>query len=461
MTAIDRPASVFVRSAHAVATFISRNVAASMFAIWAFPLLLMVAVAMPPWMNSDEPFHMLRAVNVAHGGILGIRSAEKDWAGGPSDPAIYDAYGAIHRPSWDKDAPATEAELTASDAVRWHREITPAWFGNTVQYAPFFYLPDAASYWIGRALGLRVNLTLRLARIVNAVIFTLLSAISIATARQTRPFIMAVLMLPMSIALGASASQDAILIPAAALTVAWLDRMIDEARTPSTPALAALAASFAMLGMARAPYGSLTLLLFVGRNTNRRAAVTAAVACVAILTWSALVATHVMVPMGHSNPSAQWRGLVADPARIFTIAANTAFQAGGYFSDFVGRLAWVDRPLPAIYRAFAGVVLALAAVASSTGARRQRLPVLFAVAAAILAIFVLQYFDWTRPGMPAVTGVVGRYFTPLAMASALALPSFAYAESARRKVAYAALATLALITPAVMLHHIALRFYVS
>jgi len=60
-----------------------------------------------------------------------------------------------------------------------------------------------------------------------------------------------------------------------------------------------------------------------------------------------------------------------------------------------------------------------------------------------------------------VTGVVGRYFTPLAIASALALPSFAYAETARRKLAYAALAALAFITPATMLHHIALRFYVS
>jgi uncharacterized membrane protein len=439
----------------------TKHLAASLFAIWALPLLLIIAIAMPPWMNSDEPFHMLRAVNVAHGGILGVRSMEKDWAGGPSDPAIYDAYTAINRPSWDKDAPVTAAELADSDAVKWHREIAPAWFGNTVQYAPFFYVPDAVSYWIGRALGLHVNRTLLLARIVNAVIFTLISAISIAVARQTRPFIMAVLMLPMSIALGASASQDAILIPVAALTVAWLDRMIDEARAPPAAMLAALASSFAMLGMARAPYGSLTLLLFAGHTINRRAAVAAGVACVVILTWSEVVATHVMVPMGHSNPSAQWRGLIADPARVFSIVGGTAAQANGYFSDLVGRLAWVDRPLPVAYRAFAGVVLALAAIASSIGAPRNRPLVLFAMATAILAIFVLQYFDWTRPGMPAVTGVVGRYFTPLAMASALALPSLAYAASERRMVAYAALATLAIITPAVMLHHIALRFYVS
>jgi uncharacterized membrane protein len=168
-----------------------------------------------------------------------------------------------------------------------------------------------------------------------------------------------------------------------------------------------------------------------------------------------------MVPLGHSNPAAQWRGLMADPASVFTIVGNTALQANGYFSDFVGRLAWVDRPLPVVYRAFAGVVLALATIASATGAPRNRPLILIAVAAAILAIFVLQYFDWTRPGVPAVTGVVGRYFTPLAMAASLALPSFTYKASVRRKVAYAALATLALITPAIMLHHIALRFYVS
>jgi uncharacterized membrane protein len=107
------------------------------------------------------------------------------------------------------------------------------------------------------------------------------------------------------------------------------------------------------------------------------------------------------------------------------------------------------------------VVLALAALAASTGDPRSRLPVLFAVAAAIAAIFVVQYFAWTRPGMPAVTGVVGRYFRPLAMAAALALPSFAHAAAARRKVAYAALANLTFITYSIMLHHITLSFCVS
>ena len=134
----------------------TRNLAASRFAIWTLPLLLILAVVTPPWMNSDEPFHMLRAVSAAPGAIIDIRSMEKDCAGGPSDPEIYEAYTAINQPSRDKNAEVTAAELANSDAVKWHRALAPAWFDNTAPYPPFFYQPDAASYWIGRSLGLHL-----------------------------------------------------------------------------------------------------------------------------------------------------------------------------------------------------------------------------------------------------------------------------------------------------------------
>jgi hypothetical protein len=107
-------------------------------------------------MNSDEPFPMLRAVNVAPGGIVGLRSMQEDWAGSPSDPAIYDAYTGINQPSRDKSAEVAATELANSDAVKWHRALAPAWFGNTAQYAPFFCQPDTALYWIGRSLGLHL-----------------------------------------------------------------------------------------------------------------------------------------------------------------------------------------------------------------------------------------------------------------------------------------------------------------
>ncbi len=74
---------------------------------------------------------------------------------------------------------------------------------------------------------------------------------------------------------------------------------------------------------------------------------------------------------------------------------------------------------------------------------------------------MLQYFDWTPPGTNHVQGVVRRYFIPLAMVLALALPAVRGADVMRLKVAYAALALFALVTRAIMLHHVALRFYIK
>ena len=79
------------------------------------PLLLTLAVVTPPWQNPDEFAHMLRAVEVAHGGLFGYRA----WGttGGESDPAIYDAYKPILGVAMHPEQRVSRAALAASGAV--------------------------------------------------------------------------------------------------------------------------------------------------------------------------------------------------------------------------------------------------------------------------------------------------------------------------------------------------------
>jgi uncharacterized membrane protein len=334
-----------------------------------------------------------------------------------------------------------------------------------VQYPPFFYVPDAAGYWLGRMFRMRVDATLALARCCNALAFAAISAWAIATARRTRPLLMAILMLPMSIALGASASQDAILLPTVAAVVATIDGLISDHRNATRRELVALAAAIATIGMARPPYATLCLLLpqaaTPGTRLPRATWLAVASSAAAIVVWCGLMAAFTTEPIGGSDPIAQWHFLLADPGRIFCIAWHTLQQSRVYAWEFIGRLAWNDTPLPLAYRLVAWFVLAACASACMAGkTRRPALPAA-AVVAAVAGIMVLQYFDWTPAGADHVEGVVGRYFIPLAMVLGLALPAVPQAAALRLKVAYGALAVFALVTPAIMLHHLALRFYIS
>jgi len=51
------------------------------YAVWALPVLLAIAIIAPPWTATDEPFHMARAVSIAHGHVIGER-----WEAQPGAP---------------------------------------------------------------------------------------------------------------------------------------------------------------------------------------------------------------------------------------------------------------------------------------------------------------------------------------------------------------------------------------
>jgi hypothetical protein len=121
---------------------------AAAYLAFVLPLLLTLAVVTPPWQNPDEPLHLARIVQIAHGGLLGSRA----WgtAGGVSDAAIYDAYRPVAHASMHPDQHLSRQEIEASNAVSWSAKIAYTSFPNTVQYPPPFYLPAAAIYWAGR-----------------------------------------------------------------------------------------------------------------------------------------------------------------------------------------------------------------------------------------------------------------------------------------------------------------------
>jgi uncharacterized membrane protein len=422
------------------------------------PVLLVLAVVMPPWENPDEPFHMLRAVHLAHGGVLGYRA----WgsAGGASDPAIYDAYKPVIPVSMHAEQRVSRAALAASGAVGWRHETIYTPFPNTAQYFPAFYVPDAAAYWIGRATRLSVDRTLILARCMNAVVYALIAAVVLTLARRARPFLAAVLLLPTSLELAASASQDCGLLAATALVVAVLDRAMAEQRATSGRETLLVAVLLTCIGAARPPYAGFLLLLFLTALPPRRAPVRLAAMCGAlILAWCLAVAWRVSIKFGGADIHQQVALLAGDPGRIpgIVVATLRTFTVD-YVVQIIGVLGWTDTRLPHGYVIAGAAVLVLALAASADGPVRRPGWALGAVAFALAALFVLQYLTWTWPGQPYVTGVFGRYFLPMMMVFALGVPRVGLSL---RVPAGVAIAGLACITPAVMLHAILLRYYVQ
>lgn len=416
-----------------------------------FGFLAAVAVITPPWQNSDEPLHMARVVQIAHGELLGWR--EWTTSGGMSDHAVYAAYLPLRHVAMHTDERPTAVERAESEATRWSRALEYTSFPNTVQYPPLFYLPDVAGYWLGRAAGMRIDATLRLCRVLNAAAFAALTAAALALAARTRWLIAALLLLPMTLSLGASAAQDGPMIGAVALAVALADRAAARGACPA-PVLAGIATLLAAAGMARPPYAGF-LLLLPGLNHPRRW-LAFAIATVAVAAWCGLVAARVMVPFSGSDAAAQAALLADDPARIVGLVARTAGVFGlDYWRQFIGRLGWTDTPLPTLYYWLATAALAAPWLAAGDVRPRLARLALLGTIFAVVTIFVLQYLTWSHPGQPVITGVLGRYFIPVALVLALAAPRL---RRTTQPAAIASVALLAAVTPPVMIASLLARY---
>ena len=438
------------------------------YAAWALPLMLLLACNVPPWTNTDETFHMLRAVSIAHGHMLGMRFENTDPSGPPgsgglSDIAIFQAFKPLSRLAWlpgRPDGEVTRDVLTQSEAVKWHRQMVPVWFGTTAQYPPIFYIADAVGYWIGRAAHAHVDATLAICRSLNAFMFVGLATTAIARARRLRLLLMAILMLPMTIALAASANQDAGMIAVMALAVSQLDRIADEKRSARRAELACIAAALACVAMGRPPYAALLLVLLpIAPGGPGRIAATMGAAATGV--WCTLVALYVMRPLtGQADPAAQLASLLGNPLSLLPIAVNTIrLSLGDYLWQFIGQLAWNDAPLPLPYLVLACVTLAACGMASMAGPASGRRWIVPACLCIIVGVHALLYFDWTPPGANRIDGVNGRHFIPLALAAGLALPSWKQG-SRLRGLAASSLLLLGMTTPAVMIFHIIKHFYI-
>jgi uncharacterized membrane protein len=140
----------------------------------------------------------------------------------------------------------------------------------------------------------------------------------------------------------------------------------------------------------------------------------------------------------------------------------------GYLETFIGRLGWLDTPLPHAYLGAATAILGLAALAALLGPRGERigavsrLVIVACVLLCTVGVFAIQYLTWTIPGHAVVDGIQGRYFLPLAMVAGVALPAVG---AARRTWAHDALilavALFPVVSLGVVMRAIVLRYYLG
>ena len=407
-------------------------------------------------MAPDEPTHLMRAAQLSQGELVG--KVFEGGAGGVIDGSIGRLFLVFLDYQRAGAPPVPEEAYRAARQIRWLGEPWQADFRNTAQYGPLPYLPQAIGLGFGRLFGFSLLDSYYLARGLAMMTAFALGAWALRLTSWLRPLGRMVLLLPMSLFLAASASQDGILIALGLLTAAIAGRAIerDEAPGPILYAVAALAV--ATLAMARLPYAALILLFLLKPMRGRRAVTASVCVILAVAAWQWAIAD---LRAGASYPGRdrvvdahrQLDGLLAEPARAWDVAAATLGNEGVrdfYLHSIIGNLGWLTLPLAlwtynwALW-AFCGVWLSRCLAARHTRPLDMLLTWL-AVGLAIGGIFLGLYLTWTGVGALIVEGVQGRYFLPLLGFLPLLLPAW---PALRGRIAFTLgiLALLAALPP--------------
>jgi hypothetical protein len=419
----------------------------ALFVLIALPACVMFAVLVPPGQMADEPAHIARAAALLHGQFRGERRMATDETGRrvllpgvTVDPNLWQA-AFVLTPGGRERMDA--ARLAAARALPWGGVRVFAETGTIAVYFPVLYIPAAIGIGVAKRLGLGPYDAILVGRLCGALCFVGLGAVALRLARRGRAVMFCVLTAPMTLALAGSFNQDGLLIAASTLAAALATRGAARSRWGATLLIGCVA-------IVKLPYLPLAALLLVQPgDAMRRRVVRAGLVAVPALAWTALMMARVATPVARpphpggplwpgdpatiftgTDPVAQLRVLLAEPARALWLPARTMLGDPWLIRQMIGVLGWLTVELPgALYLAwviaFGCALLADLLTQPPAGPALGWPAWVLLPGAALLAIwgiYLSQYLTWTDVGLAHIDGPSGRYLLPLLPMMALAWP---------------------------------------
>ena len=444
------------------------NIKSSPFTLWVLAFLLTAGLStlIPPMMSPDESSHINRAYLISQGTLLlqplpqdalinsiqnspvtaNVATSQRRGGrvGGMIDAGLVeftDNHLALLIQT-DKRLTSTDQERLAR--ITWTDKASFIAFPGTGYYFPAIYTPQAVGLAIGQALHFGVAQSYHLARAATLLVcFSLLGWAS--TLWRPNSFVMAVLLLPMSLFQLMSPTIDGLSTSLAVLAIALFLWSADLKHKHLVRHSWGLAVCIVLIVTCRTHLLPLLLLPFfiAWKRHSRRdfylgcfvAAIATAWILFALQTTSDVrvirqqTSAELLLQYA-TSPMAFLRVVLASlaDAKLFTF----------YEQSFIGILGWLDAPLPAYFYPILWSGLALCATLSLSVSTwradwQTRLLLTTTSIASVVLMFLALLVTWTPHPATVVQGVQGRYLVVPAILLGCSLSGFSAPDGPRRR----------------------------
>ena len=305
------------------------------------------------------------------------------------------------------------------------------------------FLPGALGMALARLLGFGALGCLYGGRLVNLLAYTALCYAALRSAHKCKPAFLCIMLMPISLYMGASLSYDATLLGCYYLMLALLTRTEWDDRTALSYALACVFAN------GTKPYINLlwVVLPLVVRKSEWKVRLNRAVCTVLTLAGSLALTLGVeqygtllrhnygtIARQGGTavNGGEQLLFVLKNPLRYIAVLLGTLYENNGFIGQ-LGLFGWKDMPVAFISLTaplvLLGAALLCAPADDALGRRRTGWLGVFGLVYAVGAMTAM-YITYTPVGMVRIVGLQTRYFLPVWLLLVLA-----FAAVARRALA--------------------------
>jgi len=441
---------------------------------WLVVLFVLVCIifakVIPPMQSPDEFDHVKRAYLLGKG-VLMLEASESHGSGGHVDTGLLSYFGSYGMLPYQPARKLSQEEAYTANSIKWSGITEFSAAPGTGYYLPLIYVPQAIGLAIGQVADLTIAGSYSLARILNIVCGALL-LLAAFRLYPTNPWVLALLVLPMSLFQFASATIDGLSLSLTIFAVsAFLRIARDRTQTPMW-LLYVLALSLIALISSRVHMLPMVALLFAaGFYSKRRLAfVIFALSLVVIGAWlylamSTTLDKRVTVGAGAGEVIGFY---LQHPIQFLRVVHATLADPNlmrFYWHSFVGVLGWLDTSFTIqTYGLIGALIIATAVLSISWKSLRTewvaRTLLLACAAGAVLLTFIALLVTWNKHPAHQILGVQGRYFAlPMVLiAYALAAGTGTF-QGVVRKIAAVSLLLLAYVSITATLSLLLTRYY--
>jgi len=383
----------------------------------------------PPFQASDEDSHFYRAFHVSEGNITARRYLDKDIAGDYLPKSLVDVVAKLSSniPFHHENKQKIEDMIDVLNQPLDSSNRTFVRFPVSAWISPVAYIPQGLGIMLGRIFRCSPIVLMYLGRIFNLLFWLILVYRAIKITPVFKWVFLLLALMPMSLFLSASLSADSLTNSLSFLLVALLLRYVfDKDKNIERSDLYILFLLGALLALSKPHIYLLLLFLLIPREKigSKGKYITIFLSlylldialqgmwCFAIRNLFVRIRTGVETPQ-------QIFFILVYPLQYLFIIIKTLLKYGLFLADsFIGRLGWLDTPLPVFLIVSYYLMLIFVSLLDyedniSIG-YRQKITLLISIFLGTFSIFSLQYIFYTPLGQDTIEGIQGRYFIPLA-----------------------------------------------